>query len=477
MVYATRNIISSDGKLRCPCIKCVNNKLLSPDDVNYHLLHFGMMRNYNNWTFHGEDVNEISSEPMVENESVGETNLLQTMANPKNKKLRMANANSNRGEISGGNHEQVNTRRIEDQQHQSSNIQNQGSNEGSGHEAQEEEGRIYEYVVQDPNGVRRRGKTLLADVWNLPPGHQIVVDVNKEMQPIGEARVLGCFCGTIARNGKLCSLSYTRWDHLKKGGNRNNEAMILKEVKARFLYPNALEKWILKSIGLKWKDYKCYLKGRYYDDDTDINIVQDKCPSDVENDQWISLVNFWRSEEGKKRSQRGKESLMNAKVKPISTTGTKSHARVREELKKELKKSPTRTQTYLACHTHDNEAEITNQIKSIVAEQGDKEMNLDDDPVSKVLGKDQYGRVRGLGLGAKPSNFAEISAPPYCTGLNLSSKDERAVFYHLRQLKGWTQRLNKRVKRQDTTIKKLKSKLQSQFGSDFDDSDSDNSDS
>ncbi|KAL2933814.1 Uncharacterized protein RDABS01_016933 [Bienertia sinuspersici] len=351
------------------------------------------------------------------------------MANPKNKKLRMANANSNRGEISGGNHEQVNTRRIEDQQHQSSNIQNQGSNEGSGHEAQEEEGRIYEYVVQDPNGVRRRGKTLLADVWNLPPGHQIVIDVNKEMQPIGEeARVLACFCGTIARNGKLCSLSYTRWDHLKKGGNRNNEAMILKEV----------------------KDYKCYLKGRYYDDDTDINIVQDKCPSDVENDQCISL----------KRSQRGKESLMNAKVKPISTTGTKSHACVREELKKELKKSPTRTQTYLACHTHDNEAEITNQIKNIVAEQGDKEMNLDDDPVSKVLGKDQYSCVRGLGLGAKPSNFAGISAPPYCTGLNLSSKDERA-----------------RVKRQDTTIKKLKSKLQSQFGSDFDDSDSDNSNS
>ncbi|KAL2897146.1 Actin cytoskeleton-regulatory complex protein END3, partial [Bienertia sinuspersici] len=190
--------------------------------------------------------------------------------------------------------------------------------------------------------------------------------------------------------------------------------------------PNALEKWILKSIGLKWKDYECYLKGRCYDDDTDINIVQDKCPSDVENDQWISLVNFWRSEEGKKRSQRGKESLMNAKVKPISTTGTKSHARVHEEL---------------------------------------------------VIGKDQYGRVHGLRLGAKPSNFAGMSAPPYCTGLNLSSMDERAVFYHLRQLKGWTQILNKRVKRQDTTIKKLKSKLQSHFGSDFDDSDSDNSNS
>ncbi|KAL2895397.1 Tryptophan--tRNA ligase [Bienertia sinuspersici] len=109
----------------------------------------------------------------------------------------------------------------------------------------------------------------------------------------------------------------------------------------------------------------------YYDDDISITIVQDRCPPDVEKDQWISLVNFWRSEEGK-RSKRGKESPMNAKVKPISTTGTKSHARVREESEKELKKSLTLTQIYLACHTHDNEAEIMYQIKIIVAEQGDK---------------------------------------------------------------------------------------------------------
>ncbi|KAL2895059.1 Two pore potassium channel a [Bienertia sinuspersici] len=73
-------------------------------------------------------------------------------------------------------------------------------------------------------------------------------------------------------------------------------------------------------------------------------------------------------------------------------------------------------------------------------------MNFDDDPISKVLGKDQYSHVCGLGLGAKPPNFAEISTLPYCTCLNLSSKDERAVLYHLRQLKGWTQRLNKHVK-------------------------------
>ncbi|KAL2937216.1 Microcin B17-processing protein McbD, partial [Bienertia sinuspersici] len=400
MVYATRSLTSSDGKLRCPCIKCVNNKLLSPDDVNYHLLHFGIMRNYNNWTFHGEVVDEISFEPMVENETRGETNLRQLV------------------------HDTYGLWLIE-------------------------RIRSYEWLMLIQIGVKSMLEILNSQTL-ITPGSRInnikvlIAEIKEVMRALGMKR------------------------------KRTKDAFMNTLCKARFLYPNALEKWILKSIGLKWKDYKCYLKGRYYNDDIDINIVQDRCPSDVEKDQWISLVNFWRSEEGKKRSKRGKESLMNAKVKPISTTGTKSHARVREELKKELKKSPTRTQTYLACHTHDNEAEITvyfmamhlfwsfklsipnyfindtqNQIKSIVAEQGDKEMNLDDDPVSKVLGKDQYGRVRGLGLGAKPSNFAEISAPPYW----------------------WTQRLNKRVKRQDTTIKKLKSKLQSSGSSDFDEDD------
>ncbi|CAH9086608.1 unnamed protein product, partial [Cuscuta epithymum] len=68
------------------------------------------------------------------------------------------------------------------------------------------EGRVYEYTIQDSHGNRRRGKTVLAEVWNLSDGNHIVVDVNKENQPIGdEGGLLGSFCGTIARNGKVCS--------------------------------------------------------------------------------------------------------------------------------------------------------------------------------------------------------------------------------------------------------------------------------
>ncbi|KAL2905335.1 Protein eyes shut [Bienertia sinuspersici] len=195
----------------------------------------------------------------------------------------------------------------------------------------------------------------------------------------------------------------------------------MKVYQSRFLYPKSLEKWILKSIGHKWRDYKCLLKGKGYDDDTDINTLYDNCPDDdVDYDQWVSLVNFWRSEEGKRRSNRSKESLEKAKVKPIHTTGTKSHARVREDMKKSSNKSPTRTQVYLKCHQHER----------------DQELDLDDDPVSKVLGKDKYGRVRGLGLGVKPSDVGDPSYPRFCNGLNMSTDNEAVVIHYFRRLEG-----------------------------------------
>lgn len=55
----------------------------------------------------------------------------------------------------------------------------------------------------------------------------------------------------------------------------------------------------------------------------------------------------------------------------------------------------------------------------------------------------------------------------------MSTKDETLVLYYFRKLEGLTQRLRKRVKSQGMTIHKLKRKLQTHYGSDFDNSDSD----
>ncbi|XP_074304846.1 uncharacterized protein LOC141639677 [Silene latifolia] len=193
-------------------------------------------------------------------------------------------------------------------------------------------------------------------------------------------------------------------------------------------------------------------------------MLHNNVPEDVVNDQWISIVNFWRSDEGQERSARSRLSHKKAKTKPIHTSSTKSHARVYEDLKKSLQRSPTRTEVYLECHQHTNEADVTGRIKEIAAQQEHLDGNLDDDPVAQVLGKDKYGRVRGLGLGVKPSDLVEPSPLCCSNGLNMSTTDETTSMYLIRQLKDQIQAMNNRIIRQGNTITKLKRKLRNTDG-------------
>ncbi|KAL2931070.1 Spectrin beta chain non-erythrocytic 5 [Bienertia sinuspersici] len=137
-----------------------------------------------------------------------------------------------------------------------------------------------------------------------------------------------------------------------------------------------------------------------------------------------------------RRSNCSKESLEKAKVKPIHTTSVKSHARVCEDMTKSSNKGPTQTQVYLKCHQHESEADITNQIKNVATEQGDQELDLDKDPISKVLGKDIYGHACGLGLGVKPSDVGDRSYPLFLNGLNMSTDNEAAAIHYFHRLEG-----------------------------------------
>jgi len=44
----------SGGKIRCPCVRCKNQKFLKEDDVCKQLLTKGFLPCYENWTVHGE---------------------------------------------------------------------------------------------------------------------------------------------------------------------------------------------------------------------------------------------------------------------------------------------------------------------------------------------------------------------------------------------------------------------------------------
>ncbi|KAL5654431.1 hypothetical protein ACJX0J_033750 [Zea mays] len=159
-----------------------------------------------------------------------------------------------------------------------------------------------EVEVEEENvEVKRRGKTKLLHVWNIPRGHRIVVHCNELDQPIGEeAGSIGKFLGMVARNGNLCSLSYKDWRLLigKKERSTNeqkNKEDILKQVKRRFLYPARMEKWVLKTIGERWRQHKSNLKSIYYDAHKGLEANYNNVPHEVIVDQWIALRGFGTS--------------------------------------------------------------------------------------------------------------------------------------------------------------------------------------
>ncbi|PKI36282.1 hypothetical protein CRG98_043308 [Punica granatum] len=68
----------------------------------------------------------------------------------------------------------------------------------------------------DPQ-VRKRGKTSVGDIWNLPPGERIIVELDEYGHPVErEASLLAKFIRTIVQNGNLCPVDTEHWGKVPK---------------------------------------------------------------------------------------------------------------------------------------------------------------------------------------------------------------------------------------------------------------------
>jgi hypothetical protein len=65
------------------------------------------------------------------------------------------------------------------------------------------------------------------------------------------------------------------------------------------LYPHSCKKWILKSIGRDWRKYKATLKKKLFNPKKKKSALYKLCPNDIDEDQWKSLIRYWKSTEGK----------------------------------------------------------------------------------------------------------------------------------------------------------------------------------
>ncbi|AQL03206.1 uncharacterized protein [Zea mays] len=334
---------------------------------------------------------------------------------------------------------------------------------------------IEDSVEGQTNEAISRGPNKLKHVWNLQKGKRIVVNCNELGQPIGEeAGVLGKFLGMVARNGCLCSLSFKDWRLLIGKKDRNNEQKnkqdVLKQVKMRFLYLARMEKWILRTIGERWRQHKSNLKSLHFDAHRSKENNLKNVPKGVLDDQWVALVNNWFTTKSQDISEANRINC--TKRKATHTSGTKSFARNREDMREQdpEKKYPHRAVLYINTHKS-NITKNTNPHVVALKELLVQEPSLADtshgkvawkgDALSQILGEEKPGHIHGLGLVPNPDQVFGGSTSRHLKHLNLTSLDATSS-EDVVSLRLQVEKLIDRVQKQDDTILNLQNTLELQ---------------
>lgn len=256
-----------------------------------------------------------------------------------------------------------------------------------------------------------RGPSLLRDIWTMPSGKTIDVQFNGRNQAIGsEGRKLASFLGIVARTPELTPLNIEDW----RCFNKEDKNKLVELVRKKFSIPAHGEEFVKKSLGKKWKDYKCDLRSMYLTKYKTKEALLKNRPKHIPKDQWIGLVSYWVSDKGKRRSQANRSNR--AKQKMPHTGGSKSIGTLMSEKAKDGIE-PTRAEVFILTHKKrkdgrpiDEESiKVLDQMQEKLSnEETSYEQHLDSvawegDVFSQVLGSERSGYIRGVGLGPTPS--------------------------------------------------------------------------
>ncbi|KAL8512964.1 hypothetical protein ACS0TY_019214 [Phlomoides rotata] len=230
-------------------------------------------------------------------------------------------------------------------------------------------------IVEGSTKKAHRGPTYMRSVWgrpsNLPRFH---VEFNEFGQPIdGKDSDLSHFLGSIARNGRFCPIDVMDWREMPS----RKKTDMLDAVKLHFDVPITTHKWILSSIGEKWKNWKHFLKKKFW---KDVPVLDMTMPKDdrIVLHQWIKLITYWGSDEAKEASKRNKGARAKKTMKQI--TGKRSFAKVRAKLLEMQERN--------------------NQLAEGTEDPVDR-----NDVFAQTMGPDRPGHVRMMGKGICPSDI------------------------------------------------------------------------
>ncbi|XP_027912651.1 uncharacterized protein LOC114172261 [Vigna unguiculata] len=258
-------------------------------------------------------------------------------------------------------------------------------------------------------GTQVRKQLTLNDVWFLSPSERILVKWNSDNQPIDDSgALLNRFLGRVVRNVNAFPISYQSW---RKIPNEYKEDILKKTIQAKFLVEsNAHVTYILKSLNIKWSEYRQQLWQQKDDGTRNRDEIITMCAEGMNRDQWASFVDYHLNSRTKEIAQKNKD---NRKKQTVPHTGgSKSIARKKDEMEQELGHKVSRGEVWIATHKHangefvnDGAKEIGEKIKAYETNTSSLSQDISiEDSLAHVLGsKEHCGHVRGMGLGPCPS--------------------------------------------------------------------------
>ncbi|KAF7154779.1 hypothetical protein RHSIM_Rhsim01G0178700 [Rhododendron simsii] len=199
----------------------------------------------------------------------------------------------------------------------------------------------------------------------------------------------------------------------------------------------AIKKKTLKLLGMTLRDWRCTLKGKYFDEAKTVAQIVATAPPTVNREHFADLVRYWFSEEEKNLSLKNKRG--GDKSASVHTAGSKSYAQHAHELEVDSGFAPSRAKLYIPTHTkvdgkpvNDIAGEKIEAIKVLMESQpngweGNSKGSIfwsRDDIYFQVIHKKMWhGRVPGCGFGPTPkSSGSTCSDSPR---FNVADEEER----------------------------------------------------
>ncbi|CAL5328501.1 unnamed protein product [Camellia sinensis] len=163
----------------------------------------------------------------------------------------------------------------------------------------------------------------------------------------------------------------------------------------------SMKKFVLASVGKKWREWKARVKQMGYTPfDNDADRLTHR-PERVHEHQWRSLVYYWGTRKAQKKTTKNKEIRKKKTLNHI--TGRKPFSVVRvEEINKKNGVPATRLEVWMAGYSKDNKP--SNDKVADVMELGAQSNATDEEIITQVLGPERPGRVRTYGLGPSPTD-------------------------------------------------------------------------